>query len=498
MLDASIAEGLADKNALQDRALIELLLQRKEFDVVEALVAKALQAAAEDPGWLFKSDNNAYCLCQAYYAANRPKDVIRVLQRFGFQGGGDLSSVFTVGATYGIDFNDDKWRLPLGYYAAWAFSNAGDRALAKRILERLLFKAPTVDEAFELYNRLCGVEALKTYDAIHRFFPWQPRALVWKADKLLELGRPAEALASVRDAIEWDPSDIASGDGYRFRAYEVLRRIDLRLGNRSGATDCEKRLSAARVADKAERAADLGFLPQAVALYRQSLAISSTDYRSEEHLALCLDSLGQFDEAARHRQNAYRLMPGCFGRATEVDYNMRDLLEAPDKVVIGLPVLMAHPKTASVCYLLGRGEAALGNSRKAVKLLEQATALDPKYLAAWDSLVDLGQKGYLTSKQTEAVCYRILDLDPTLRRDYPFVLDVISDLRPVYRRFQALASAWPPTLRGRLLPVRWAPMQDQPIPFPWSRPADGFDSPAGTCLIIENDISNIALWFREQ
>jgi tetratricopeptide (TPR) repeat protein len=450
----------------------------------------------EHTGWAMNTDEAAYRLCRVYFAANRPQDLLLVLRNYPCQSGKDVGELLVIPKALGTTFNVDPLALPFGYYIGWALSKKGNKDLAVRVLERLLIEAPTVDEAWQLLGSLSVQRSLALSEVLHRLFPTETRPLIWKAECLRRLNRTNQALALISEAIQMDPSDSVSGSEYRFLALKVLKGIELQLGNISAANRCERQIDAGKVAAKAYLFKKNGFLPQAIDLFVQSLKLSPTDYVAEERLSQCLEGKGRFADARRHRQEAYRLLPKCFGRTTDMNWDFDDLLESPEKIEVGLPILMATPPTAASCYLIGRCLSALGDQPKAIRMLKKSVGLDPKFVLAWDLLIELGHQGYIDKKLTETAAYKVVDLDPMSRRQNFYLLASVSDLRPVYRRYAAFLKHSPRN-EAPLMPVNHIPGPYPQILPDWRINPDRPGFPPGALLLNDFELREIASRYRE-
>ena len=490
-----IEEALAQRNSdgpPDSGQRIDALIVQKRFREAEELEVQELKRS-HGPGMsTYGGEDAATELCRIYYAAGRPNDAVTILQGFPFWSRDDLADVLTGNGHYGGGPEQDKPDQPLGFYAGWAFAKTGRQALAVQVLERLLWKVDTCDDAFALLNTMGGPELLGFYDRLGEGDPVNPRPLVWKADLLRRLKRLKDAETCARAAIALDPSDGAASPGRRFGAYAALGAILKSKGDLKGVQVCLRKVAAGRLAAKAENLADLGFLPQAIEAYEQSLQASPTDYIAEEHVAVCLDNCGRTAAAKAHHSRAVQLLPRCIGPGT--DFNTLAWANVPNSQVLvaqagtlaGLPA-----NTAGSAYVRALFEEQVGKPREAVRDLKTAVKLAPRFRAALKELADLGGQGFLSQAATESIDTALIGLWPGTYRQFACDYNQFGDLRVAYKAIDRALRRLPNQTGTPLFHLRRARQADIGFNLPDRYGEPGPIGSAGSYLISAQDISEI-------
>jgi tetratricopeptide (TPR) repeat protein len=206
------------------RALAVLLMELNRGPEVEALLGNALNDLSKketgDDAVITEQHQLLVLLMDLYHRANRPADVVKLLDKAPQWQEKDLAGMLAEKVI--IDRNPDY----VGYFAANSLAATGDTEDARKILEALLERRGDYDPAYELLIKLEQPDvALAKLDALFARDKYENRPLIWKAKLLLGAGKLPEAAATAQQAIEIDPSDGEHGPGRRMFVYSVLADI---------------------------------------------------------------------------------------------------------------------------------------------------------------------------------------------------------------------------------------------------------------------------------
>jgi tetratricopeptide (TPR) repeat protein len=361
-------------------------------------------------------------LSELYYKANEPEQVVTLLHEFPKWGARDLIDVLSQRS--GDEQYRGKHGEPLGFFAAWALAETGQKEKAIQVLHALI---PTTlaeghpwnsqdlsdDSAYELLNRLQGQAALSFYDGIIRGYPFEARPRMWRGDLMLRLGKPGEAERDVRAAIALDPSDRSAGHGERNRAYEILGRVLDAEGKGEGAETCRKVVNAARLAEEALRANEDGFSSKSVDLYKQALAANPSDSKARLEYAYLLDELGQNAEARTEYEKAAELVLSSEGPIGGAGFDLWHATTGADAILkVFNRLRREHPNDPGLLTCLGGLQAEIGDYRGALENYEKAVASETHYIRAWRGIKNLQGRGVLSRKIAKEATLALIRLEP--------------------------------------------------------------------------------------
>ncbi|HEY3782325.1 MAG TPA: hypothetical protein VGL56_14680 [Fimbriimonadaceae bacterium] len=139
-ISLAAAHDLKANGAATSSAYFKLLFQHKRWGELEQNVLDSLRKDPVNANWDYK----AQTLCDIYFAANRPQDVVKLLKEFPNWSQDDLSKLIrSEGRSGNLEEVTDE---PIPYFAAWALSRTGNKRLAVRILRQIIlqnnFSAP--------------------------------------------------------------------------------------------------------------------------------------------------------------------------------------------------------------------------------------------------------------------------------------------------------------------------------------------------------------------
>ncbi|MFI5385311.1 MAG: tetratricopeptide repeat protein [Fimbriimonadales bacterium] len=400
-------------------------------------------------------------LSELYYGANQPDQIVTLLHEYPKWGASDLIDLLTQRS------GDERYRgkhgNPLGFYAAWAIAETGQKERSIQVLHALISvslaegrpwnsEEVSEDPAYDLLNRLEGPAALTFYDGLIRGYPFEARPKMWRGDLLLRMGKPAEAEREVRAAIALDPSDRSAGRGDRHRSYEILGRILDSEGKSAEAAACRKLVEGARLAEQAAQAGVAGLNSKAADLYQQALAADPRDCRVRLDYAYFLNDLGKTAEARTEYEKAAELVLASEGPVGGAGYDEWHAFSASDvieKAFIGLK--QAHPSDPGLLTCLAGLQAEGGDYRGALQNYEKAVAAAPLYVRAWQGIVNLRGKGVLSKKMAEEATLALVRLVPGERSAW--TPEEFGDFAALWRAFDQASKSFYPLPSGPLLPL---------------------------------------------
>jgi tetratricopeptide (TPR) repeat protein len=229
-------------------------------------------------------------------------------------------------------------------------------------------------------------EALDAFEtALHRD-PWEPAALTWSHQPLLQAGRPRTASLRSARACEIDP------DNWLALAHQLELRC--RTGKASGAPGKETRhllrrlLRIAPDRVEAHRAQAWyhmarGERVRAAEALRAFLARHPRNATGWLYQGLVLDGLGELPAAVETLAHALALEPGRREIRTELCRVLARAGNTAAAVVQGEQMLRRFPESWSAVAGAARAALQAGRWSLAVELSQGSTALQPRLPAAW-------------------------------------------------------------------------------------------------------------------
>jgi len=435
-------------------SLEEILFKLKRGPEAESLLTEALAQALRDAKGL--SEMYYYgpsfprqilnVMVVLYHQAERPDDVLALLEQSPSWGAADLSGLFDAfpqaPAVAVMNLHAGSSSLPVPYLAASALLATGHKEQAEKITDELLNREPALDRGYELLLALKGVDAIPRLDELFALDQFESRPLIWKAHLLRGQNKLAEAETLVRQAITIDPSDGQEGRGDRMRAYAELADILEARGNKKDADFYREIVKAIRLSEDADQFYRAGLLKRAIPMYEQGLNHFADAYCIQSRLAIQLSELGKTQEAEEHYRRAYELMPDSFGRVESHCFGCERVFDGAraqgiaEKVFIKLAV--ERPDKPQVHYLLGylREEEERYNEARTNYLA--ATQLDPNYLNAWIKVQGISEHVLMPPKERDEIVFNILRLDPLQRHGQPG-FERVSDLTGLWNAVDAAA-----------------------------------------------------------
>lgn len=432
-------------------SLVQLLVASGRGPEAEALIQRSLQgrrtAMDSDSGFMsqYGMVQDLVALAGLYHAAGRFDDVMLLLDQSPWWGVADLADL--AGSYLGFGSGGkDKTFPSISVIAADALLAAGREDEAVRVLEAELFRKGGYDPAYERYVAIKGLAAVDYLDRLYALDPYEERPLIWKAHLLRLDGQLDEAKVLAQQAVAVDPSDGEQGRGTRMRVYEELGAIAEAQGDREQAAFLAGVIRAIRLSEEADALYDAGLIARGVALYEEALGYFADAYCIQSRMAIQLEELGRLDEAERHYQRAYELMPDSFGKVESHCFGCEGAFDSPRAQGIAERVFTSlaeqNPGKPQVHYLLGYLRMEQGRYAEALDAFRRATELAPDYLNAWKKMGELGEYMQVPVADRDAVVFTALRLDPLSRHGRPDI-DQVYDLRALWRVVEAAQAVVP-------------------------------------------------------
>jgi len=406
--------------------LVALLLELGRGPEAEIVVLESLKRAIPATGVEYHGvrsvdtlRGHSIALAEIYHEASRHSDVLTLLDTASNWGAKDLS---------GLLHSSAEKRLAL--LAAMALKDAEREKDALRILEAIIHVARGYDPAYEAYVNIRGSEAIPFLESLYLVDRFEERPLIWKAHLLRKAKKLDEAEKAAMQAVAIDPSDGDQGEGDRMRVYAELAAIHGAQGDVKEQKYFNEIIDAIRLAEKADEFYAAGLLQDGIDMYRDALAHFSNAYCVQSRLAINLEVIGNYEEAAKHYQKAFELMPDSFGRIESHCFGCEGVFRTRRARGIAEDVFSALVKTRpdkpQVHYLMGYLRKNQYRRKEALKHFRKAVELDPAYLNAWKSIAELGKRMQLPTADRDAAALKMMELDPLKRHVRPDVSSVFN------------------------------------------------------------------------
>jgi tetratricopeptide (TPR) repeat protein len=420
------------------------LVQARRYSDAEQITNSAIrnvvgQELARGPGinngtFAYKAPRLLSVLVDIYSATGRSGDVLLVLDGAPYWNQRDVA---------GLSGNEGQ---NIAFQAAEALAATGKMPEARRVLDYVLSNSGGYDPAYALMIKLYGADAAPKLDALAISDRFEERPLLWKAELLRRSGHLAEAEVAARKAIAIDPSDGEEPHGDRMRAYSVLADVLAARGDAKQSEFYRSVVKAIRLSEKADDFHTAGLLRSAIGMYKQALEGFSDAYCIQSRLAVQLNDLGRFDEAAEHYRKAYELMPDSFGRVESHCFGCERAFGPEKAQAVAEQVFNSLAKTTpgkpQVHYLLGYLRTEQDRNTEAFPEFERAVKLDPDYLNAWKKILELDGEMFVADADRDVAVLNILRLDPYERHSGASVLKV-HDLRGIFSYAEKMRGSLP-------------------------------------------------------
>ncbi|HVT12287.1 MAG TPA: tetratricopeptide repeat protein [Fimbriimonadaceae bacterium] len=389
-------------------------------------------------------------LAKLYYEANQPGEIVTLLREYPKWGSADLIDILSqrpAGNTRDYYYGSEAKRgEPLGFYAAWALGQTGEKETAIRILHALIPSHPDDDAPYDLLNRTEGSAALAFYDQFVREDPFEARPLIWRGDLEMKAGKPQEAEKDVRAGIALDPMDAAAASTSRQMAYKVLADILDAQGRQAEAETCRKVYRGAGLEQKGEEDENAGLRSLALTDYENALRESPEDAQARLRLAGLLSDLGRDPEAQTEYERAAEFVLTTEGPVRGAGWSDYQTLSGR-KTILKVFARLKEQHPSDPGLLMAYGEVS--ESHEALKCLEKAVSIAPRYLRAWHGILEEWRDSDATKAQIREAALAVIRLTPLDRRGLDAVAE-FGDYAAVWRAYEKASKFLPPLPHGPL------------------------------------------------
>jgi tetratricopeptide (TPR) repeat protein len=294
---------------------------------------------------------------------------------------------------------------------------------------------PADDEAYALLVDIRGLDLIPWLDEVYARDRFEERPLIWKAHLLLKANRLEEAEATVRKALQVDPTDGEQKKGDRVRGYAVLAEILKAEGKAEDAAFFERVVKSVRIAEKGDTFTELGLLSRSRDLYGQAASEFADAYCVQWRLGERLYALGDVEGAKEHYRIAFERMPEQFGQVASFCFGCEGVFARRESRSVAETVFMhlaeTMPDKPQVHFMLGQLRQAQGREAEAYKHYKDAVAKDPDYLDAWKKIRELQNDLFLPRAEMDPVVLRMFRLDPLNRHGSGDLRDV-ADMKKMW------------------------------------------------------------------
>lgn len=359
-------------------------------------------------------------LLSLYHSANRPKDVLYLLDKFPWWGGKDLQEIAT-----------EQVML----LAAESLHSEDKSRDAEVVLKAHLESNPSNDAFYRLLTQIKGSDLIPWLYEIYARDRFEERPLIWIAHLLHQEGKYHQAEEVIRQALKVDPTDGEQKAGDRVYAYSVLSKILHSLGREKDSLFFRDVVKAVRVAERGDEYRQIGILEKSLAKYSEAQLLFRDAYCVQWRLAERMYELGRFSEAKTHYELAFERMPEQFGQVASFCFGCANVFDNKHSRSIAEEVLIRLEKTTparpQVFYLLGQLRESQNNLSAAYKCYSKAVTLDQGYLDAWKKIFNLQDRIFTSQTEKDEIALKILSMDPLMRHH-----------RPDFRHFVNVADLW--------------------------------------------------------
>ena len=127
-----------------------------------------------------------------------------------------------------------------------------------------------------------------------------------------------------------------------------------------------------------------------LSLWSHAVAVTSKNYRAEDHLGVALSDRGRLDDAIRHYQAAVRIWPDYPEGHNNLGTARMDQRNYDDAIHEFSEASRAKPQMPTFHYNLGVAFSAKGDTASAIREIRKASALDATSTQFRDALRTLG------------------------------------------------------------------------------------------------------------
>lgn len=338
---------------------------------------------------------------------------------------------------------------------------AGEKENARMTLEYLLALDMGNDTWYRLALEHFPEQAAAMFEAVQVRNRYQERPLIWLAEIALGKKDLATAQELIDRAIALDPSDGEQGKLTRMQAYDVLSRILREKGDAEKAALFSDVMKAIRQGEEADDYLYAGLTQEAIRRYQEALGHFKDAYCLQSRLAKPLLEAGKDEEAMKHFEKAFELMPVSFGPVESHCFGCEKIFEDDRVKEIAVKtfnrIIAATPENPRTFYLLGLVLEEMDQPVEAAAAMKKALVLDPKYYNCAVRLEQLLARNPETVKEARVVLRQVVGMAPH------------EDVQRIYQSRTDLNQTWLDAQTPPPSPPKLAPL---PLPFKAGKPAE--------------------------
>ncbi len=449
LLKVATALQVKSGSALRDEDFLRSLHLEERYAELESMI---LEGLAHESNLMYAGPEYGERLADIYDAANRPRDVLKLLAEYPYWSTTSLGEVI---AARRLALGQYPGRRPsdLPLVAARAAAANGNRILAIQIVKEILTADDSCDAAYRMLNTLEGAAANSTYYALIQANPMHMRPLIWKGKLALDTGNLPEAERLLRAAIALDPMDTSGAIGERQVGYGVLGTILARRGQAKESTASFCRMRSAKLLVLAEQYRLAGLIPQFSELTSAAVQLAPTDSTALKAYAESLDQLGRFSEADVLNQRYLLALPLNIGPATDLEYFEDANNPYFQQIYRSTPSMFASRSNAAYANVRGLFAIRMGRLQTAGIKFREALGHEPNSVIALSGIQSLGGDGFTSVGDGESASISLLSLAPPKSSSSTFDFGMSSDLRPLSMRIAALLKSKAPPKFQPLMPL---------------------------------------------
>lgn len=299
-------------------------------------------------------------------------------------------------------------------------------------------------------------------DAMRKYDPYQERPLIWQGKMQLAAGDVAAARQSIEAAIALDPSDGEQGKDTRMEVYNVFADIHEAEGDAEKAAFFREVTLSIRLGEASDDFLYAGLISEAIRRYEEALKHFSDAYCLQSRLAKTYTEKGMFENAIRHYEKAFELMPVSFGPVESHCFGCEGIFDdkrvRPIAEKIFQKIIAKSPENPRTYYLYGLLLGEMNAPDRSLDMFIEAFDRDPEYLNAAKRIAGALRNSPQLYAEHRGLMKRIDALAPYDALDDVFERRV--DLRAAWLEAEAIATAAPPIVLGEL-PLPFDPIDDE-------------------------------------